>query len=36
MNWQTGGRSAQGEAKRLISKFADVTQREHTAPDLMQ
>ena len=34
MNWLTGGK--QGEAKRLISKLANVTQRDHAAQDLMQ
>jgi len=34
MNWLTGGK--QGEAKRLISKLADVTQRVHAAQDLMR
>ena len=34
MNWLTGGK--QGEAKRLISKLADVTQRDHAAQDLIR
>jgi hypothetical protein len=34
MNWLTGGK--QGEAKRLISKLADVTQRDHAAQVLIQ
>jgi len=34
MNWLTGGKQA--EAKRLISKLADVTQRDHAAQDLMR
>ena len=34
MNWLTGGK--QGEAKRLVSKLADVTQRDHAAQDLMR
>jgi len=34
MNWLTGGK--QGEAKRLISKLANVTQRDHAAQDLFR
>ena len=34
MNWFTGGK--QGEAKRLISKLADVTQRDHAGQDLIR
>ena len=34
MNWLTG--SKQGEAKRLIARLADVTQRDHAAQDLIR
>ena len=34
MNWLTGGK--QGEAKRLISKLADVTQRDHASQELIR
>jgi HEAT repeat protein len=36
MNWLTGGRFAQGEAKRLISQLADITRREHAAQELIR
>ncbi|MEO5888577.1 MAG: HEAT repeat domain-containing protein [Anaerolineales bacterium] len=34
MNWLTGG--TKGEAKRLISQLADVTQRDHAAQNLIR
>ena len=36
MNWLTGGRSAQGEAKRLISQLSDSIKRERAAQDLVK
>jgi HEAT repeat protein len=36
MNWLTGGRFAQGEAKRLISHLSDSTKRERAAQDLIK
>src|SRR5215212_6946791 len=35
MDWLTGGRFAQGEAKRLITQLSDVTKRDRAAQDLI-
>jgi len=35
MDWLTGGRFAQGEAKRLITQLSDSTKREQAARDLI-
>jgi HEAT repeat protein len=36
MDWLTGGRFAQGEAKRLIAQLSDVTKRDRAAQDLIR
>ena len=36
MNWLTGGRSAQAQAKRLISQLSDPTKRDHAAQELIR
>ena len=36
MNWLTGGRFAQGEAKRLIAQLADSTKRDLAAKELIK
>ncbi len=36
MNWLTGGRSAQDEAKRLIAQLADSTKRDFAAKELIK
>ena len=36
MNWLTGGRFAQSEAKCLITQLSDVTRREHAAQELVR
>jgi len=35
MDWLTGGRFVQGEAKRLIAQLGDVTKRDRAAQDLI-
>lgn len=36
MDWLTGGRFAQGEAKRLITQLTDVTKRDRAAQELIR
>ena len=36
MNWLTGGRSAQAQAKRLITQLSDPTKRDHAAQELIR